>query len=100
MVVCGGHREVFCRTQVTDSSPLIPEVYVEIYLDRTSRTSHLTSRQEEQLKRSEDELQSAYGRDFHRGMEGLSWSHDRSPNRRHGRLGIHLGIPLWVVTRS
>jgi hypothetical protein len=25
-------REVFCRTQVTDSSPLVPEVYVKIYL--------------------------------------------------------------------
>jgi hypothetical protein len=40
MVVCGGHREVFCQTRVTDSSPLIPEVYVEIYLDKTSRISH------------------------------------------------------------
>jgi hypothetical protein len=37
MVVCGGHSEVFCRTQVTDSSPLVHKVYVEIYLDRTSR---------------------------------------------------------------
>jgi hypothetical protein len=36
VVVCGGHREVFCQTQVTDSSPLIPEVYIKIYLDRTS----------------------------------------------------------------
>jgi hypothetical protein len=47
MVVCGGHREVFCQTQVTDSSPLIPEVYIKIYLNRTSRISHLTSQQEE-----------------------------------------------------
>jgi hypothetical protein len=47
MVACGGQREVFCRTQVTDSSPLIPEVYVEIYLDRSSRISHPTSHQEE-----------------------------------------------------
>jgi hypothetical protein len=47
MVVCGGHREVFCRTQVTDSSPLIPKVYVEIYLDNTSGSSHPTSQQEE-----------------------------------------------------
>jgi hypothetical protein len=43
MVVCGGHREVFCLTQVTDSLPLIPEVYVEIYLDRTSGISHPTN---------------------------------------------------------
>jgi hypothetical protein len=41
VVVCGGHREVFCQTRVTDSSPLVPEVYVEIYLDRTSGISHL-----------------------------------------------------------
>jgi hypothetical protein len=47
MVVCGGHREVFCRTQVTNSSPLIPKVYVEIYLDNTSGSSHPTSQQEE-----------------------------------------------------
>jgi hypothetical protein len=47
MVVCGGYREVICRTQVTDSSPLILEVYVEIYLDMTSRISHPTSQQEE-----------------------------------------------------
>jgi hypothetical protein len=47
MVVCGGHREVFFQTHVTDSSPLIPEVYVEIYLDGTSRISHPTSQQEE-----------------------------------------------------
>jgi hypothetical protein len=59
VVVCGGHREVFYQTRVTDSSPLIPEVYVEIYLDRTSRISHLTSQQEEQQKRSDDELQLA-----------------------------------------
>jgi hypothetical protein len=99
MVVCVGHKEVFCRTQVTDSSPLIPKVYVEIYLDRTSGISHPTSQQEERPKRSEDELQSACGRDFHRSMGVLSWSHDRSPKRQHGRLGIHLGILLWVVTR-
>jgi hypothetical protein len=43
MVLCGGHREVFCRTRVINSSPLILEVYIEIYLDRTSGTSHLTS---------------------------------------------------------
>jgi hypothetical protein len=53
--ICGGHREVFCRTRVTDSSPLIPEVYIEVYLDRTSGISHPTSRQEEQPKRSEEE---------------------------------------------
>jgi hypothetical protein len=53
--------DVFHRTQVTDNSPLFPKVYVEIYLDRTSGISHLTSQQEEQLKRSEDELQSACG---------------------------------------
>jgi hypothetical protein len=47
MVVCGDHREVFHRTQVTDSSPLIPEVYIEIYLDRTFGISHPTSQQEE-----------------------------------------------------
>jgi hypothetical protein len=34
---------MFCRTRVTDSSPLIPEVYVEIYLNRTSGISHPTS---------------------------------------------------------
>jgi hypothetical protein len=61
MVVCGGHREVFCRTRVTDSSPLVPEVYVEIYPDMTSGISHPTSQQEEQPKRSEDELQAARG---------------------------------------
>jgi hypothetical protein len=43
MVVCGGHREVFCQTRVTDSAPLIPEVYVKIDLDRTSGISHPTS---------------------------------------------------------
>jgi hypothetical protein len=64
VVVCGGHRDVFCRIRVTDSSPLIPKVYVEIYLDRTYGISHLTSQQEGQLKRSEDELQSTCGRDF------------------------------------
>jgi hypothetical protein len=64
VVVCGGHREVFCRTQVTDSSPLVPEVYVEIYLDRTFGTSHPTSQQGEQPKRSEDEVQAACGGDF------------------------------------
>jgi hypothetical protein len=47
MVVCGSHREVFCRTQVIDNSPLILEVYIEIYLDGTSRISHPTSQQEE-----------------------------------------------------
>jgi hypothetical protein len=47
MVVCSGHREVFCQTQVTDSSPLILEVYIEIYLDGTSRISHPISQQEE-----------------------------------------------------
>jgi hypothetical protein len=43
MVVCGGHREVFYQTRVTDSSPLVPEVYIKIYLDRTSGISHLIS---------------------------------------------------------
>jgi hypothetical protein len=38
---------VFCRTQVTDSSPLIFVVYVKIYLDRTFVISHPTSQQEE-----------------------------------------------------
>jgi hypothetical protein len=47
MVVYGGHRDVFCRTRVTDSSPLVLEVYVKIYLDSTSRISHLISQQEE-----------------------------------------------------
>jgi hypothetical protein len=47
MAVCGGHREVFCQTQVIDNSPLIPEVYVEIYLDRTFGISHPISQQEE-----------------------------------------------------
>jgi hypothetical protein len=47
VVVCGGRKEVFCRTQVIDSSPLIPEVYVEIYLDGTSEISYPTSQQEE-----------------------------------------------------
>jgi hypothetical protein len=32
---------------VTDSSPLIPEVYVEIYLNLTSGISHPISQQEE-----------------------------------------------------
>jgi hypothetical protein len=82
VVVCGGHREVFCWTRVTDSSPLIPKVYVKIDLDMTFGISHPTSQSEEQPKRSEDKLQSAYGRDFHRGMGALSWSHDRSPNHR------------------
>jgi hypothetical protein len=41
------NREVFCCTRVTDSSPLIPKVYVEIYVDRTSGISHPTSQQEE-----------------------------------------------------
>jgi hypothetical protein len=49
---------------------------------------------------SEDELQAACGRDSRRGMGALSWFHDRSPNHRHGRLGIQPGILLWVVTRS
>jgi hypothetical protein len=61
VVVYGGDREVFCQTQVTDSSPLVPEVYVEIYLDKTSGTFHSRSQQEGQLKRSEDELQVACG---------------------------------------
>jgi hypothetical protein len=61
MVVCGCHREVFCRTRVIDSSPHVPEVYIMIYLGRTSGISHPTSQQEEQSKRSEDELQSVCG---------------------------------------
>jgi hypothetical protein len=64
VVVCGGHWEVFCRTQVTDSSPHIPEVYVEIYLDGTSGISHPMIQQEEYLKRSKDDLQAACKRDF------------------------------------
>jgi hypothetical protein len=47
VIVCGGQREVFYQTKVTNSSPLVPEVYVKIYLDRSSRISHLTSQQEE-----------------------------------------------------
>jgi hypothetical protein len=42
-------------------SPLVPEVYVKIYLDKTFGISHLRSQQEEQPKRSGDELQSACG---------------------------------------
>jgi hypothetical protein len=61
VVVCGGHREVFCLTQVTDISPLVPKVYVDIYLNGTSGVSHPTSQQEEQLKRSKDEFQLACG---------------------------------------
>jgi hypothetical protein len=61
MVVCGGHREVFFRTGVTDSSPPVPEVCIKIYLDRTSGISHPTSLQEEHPKRSKDELQAAHG---------------------------------------
>jgi hypothetical protein len=33
-------------------------------------------------------------------MGVLSWFHERTPNRQHGRLGIQQGILLWVVTRS
>jgi hypothetical protein len=47
MVVCGGHREVFYRTQITNSSPLVPEVYAKIYLDKAFGISHPTSQQEE-----------------------------------------------------
>jgi hypothetical protein len=65
VVVYGGHREVYCQTQVTDISPLILEVYVKIYLDGTSGISHLTSQQEEKPKRSEDELQAVCRQDFH-----------------------------------
>jgi hypothetical protein len=61
MVVCGGHKKVFYQTRVTDSSPLILEVYVEIYLDMAFGISHPISQQEEQPKRSEDELQVACG---------------------------------------
>jgi hypothetical protein len=43
VVICGGHKEVFCRTRVTNSSPLVPKVYVEIYLNKTSGISHLTN---------------------------------------------------------
>jgi hypothetical protein len=39
--------EVFCQILVTDSSPLILEAYIEIYLDRISRISHPASQQEE-----------------------------------------------------
>jgi hypothetical protein len=35
---------VKCR-RVTDNSPLIPKVYIEIYLDMTSGNSHPTSQQ-------------------------------------------------------
>jgi hypothetical protein len=34
---------VFYQTRVTDSSPLVPKIYVKIYLDRTSEISHPTS---------------------------------------------------------
>jgi hypothetical protein len=47
MIVCAGHREVFCQTRVIDNSPLVLEVYVEIYLDRTFGISHPRSQQEE-----------------------------------------------------
>jgi hypothetical protein len=61
VVVCGGHKVVFCQISVTDSSPLVPEVYIEIYLDRTSETSHPTNKKEEQPNGSKDELQAACG---------------------------------------
>jgi hypothetical protein len=47
MVGCGGHKEMFCRIQATNSSPLISEVYIEIYLNETSGISHPISQQEE-----------------------------------------------------
>jgi hypothetical protein len=52
VIVCGGHREVFCQTRDTDSSPLVLEVYIEIYLDKTSGMSHPTSQQEEHPRMS------------------------------------------------
>jgi hypothetical protein len=64
VVICGGHREVFCQTRVIDSSLIVPKVYTGTYLDRTSGTSHPTNQQEKQPKRYEDELQAACGRDF------------------------------------
>jgi hypothetical protein len=61
VLVCGLHREDFIRTRAIDNPPLLPEVYIEILLDKTSRSSHLTSSREEQPQKSEDELQAIYG---------------------------------------
>jgi hypothetical protein len=49
MFVCGLHREDFVWTRATDNPPLLPEVYIEILLDRTYGSSHLTSSRKEQL---------------------------------------------------
>jgi hypothetical protein len=59
--MCGLHREDFVQTQAIDNPPLLWEVYIEILLDITSGSSHLTSPQEEQPKKSEDELQATCG---------------------------------------
>jgi hypothetical protein len=48
--MCGLHREDFVRTRATDNPPLLLEVYIEILLDRTSTSSHLTNSQEEHCK--------------------------------------------------
>jgi hypothetical protein len=61
MFVCGLHREDFVQTRATDNPPLLLEVYIEILLDRTSGSSHLTSSREKQLQKSEDELQATCG---------------------------------------
>jgi hypothetical protein len=61
MFVRGLHREDFVRTRATNNPPLLPEVYIEILLDITSRSSHPTSSREEQLQRSEDEVQATCG---------------------------------------
>jgi hypothetical protein len=59
--VCGLHREDFVRTQAIDNPPLLPEVYIEILLDKTFGSSHLTSSGEEQPQKSEDALQATCG---------------------------------------
>jgi hypothetical protein len=43
MFVCGLHREDFVWTRATDIPPLLQEVYIEIFLDISSGSSHLTS---------------------------------------------------------
>jgi hypothetical protein len=59
--VCGLHRKDFVWTQAIDNPPLLPEVYIEILLDKTFGSSHPTSSREEQPQKSEDELQATCG---------------------------------------
>jgi hypothetical protein len=61
MFVCDLYKEDFVQTRATDNPPLLLEVYIEILLNRTSGSSHLTSSREEQPQKSEDELQATYG---------------------------------------